>query len=513
MFNDFLKKNMVEKHLITHTKSSSFDNFNNAYSKRKNADILFFDCKLDEFQNICLSFNSDLTPKVVVNFSQLLDLNFKIALLAIEGDDLKNKEFIQKNIIQIGNKLTNRAIIRINKINKSYKSLELVFEASDQIFDIFGNLISHGFHGEIYFFQNDGKVIFFEIKNLFNELNYDAIKIEKAIKLQTLEFKNFLISNNLLNHYNINDVELLQQVNFFNEKNQKFYFDNYFLNEDFLLKNQTKNPDNFKAIYLEICKFIKTQNLPTNQILQSFIELCLFDYDVNKATATEISSIIKKIKTIALNFDKVNESIQLTILNSFLKSLEYEKSSNLIVFFTAVFFENIIITESKRKFLEIIYQNDLFLNKAIDLKQIFSKKIELIYSTLFLSKNYEYSFSEASAIAYFENADKEIIKTIIFAKSKSFNPLNLIFKKSFLSEIIQNSAYFFVKNLAEFVEKNFDDIEKNKFRDAVSPGIFSRDFINYSADKAKILYRLLPKEIQQKLPSDFAPKKKSGLFD
>ena len=74
---------MVEKHLISHAKSSSFDNFNNAYSKRKNADILFFDCKLDEFQNICLSFNSDLTPKVVVNFSQLLDLNFKIVLHTI----------------------------------------------------------------------------------------------------------------------------------------------------------------------------------------------------------------------------------------------------------------------------------------------------------------------------------------------------------------------------------------------------------------------------------------------
>jgi hypothetical protein len=70
-----------------------------------------------------------------------------------------------------------------------------------------------------------------------------------------------------------------------------------------------------------------------------------------------------------------------------------------------------------------------------------------------------------------------------------------------------------VKNLAEFVEKNFDDIEKNKFRDAISANIFSQNFINYSADKAKILYRLLSKEIQQKLPADFAPKKKSGLFD
>jgi hypothetical protein len=70
-----------------------------------------------------------------------------------------------------------------------------------------------------------------------------------------------------------------------------------------------------------------------------------------------------------------------------------------------------------------------------------------------------------------------------------------------------------VKNLAEFVEKNFDDIEKNKFRDSISANIFSQNFINYSADKAKILYRLLPKEIQEKLPADFAPKKKSGLFD
>jgi hypothetical protein len=348
---------------------------------------------------------------------------------------------------------------------------------------------------------------------LFNELNYDVIKIEKAIKFQTTELKNFLEKNNLCEVYDVKDIELLQNNNFFNEKNQKFYFNNYFLSEDFTLKNQIKNPDNFKAIYLEICNFIKTQNISNNQIIQSCIEICLFDYNAEKATASELSIITKKIKTIAINFDKINDSIKSAVLNSFLKCLEYEKSSNLIVFFLAVFFENIILTESKRRFLEIVYENDLFLNKAIDLKQVFSKKVEIIYATLFLSKNYEYSFSENSAIAYFENVDKEILKAIILAKTKSLNPLNLIFKKSFLSEIIENSSYFLVKNLAEFVEKNFDDIEKNKFRDAVSANIFSQNFINYSADKAKILYRLLPKEIQQKLPADFAPKKKSGLFD
>jgi hypothetical protein len=504
---------MVEKHLITHTASSSFDNFNNAYAKTKNADILFIDFKLDEFQNICLSFNADKTPKVAINFSQLLDLKFKILLLTSEGDNSKNKEFIQKNIVAIGQNLTNKAIIRINKINKSNNSLEHVFRASDQIFDVFGNLISNGFSGEIYFFQNDGKILLFEIKNLFNELNYDVIKIEKAIKFQTTELKNFLEKNNFQTDFNVKDIELLQQNNFFNEKNQKFYFNNYFLSEDFTLKNQIKNPDNFKAIYLEICNFIKTQNLQNNQIIQSFIEICLFDYNAEKATASELSIITKKIKTIAINFDKINDSIKSTVLNSFLKCLEYEKSSNLIVFFLAVFFENIILSESKRRFLEIVYENDLFLNKAIDLKQVFSKKIEINYATLFLSKNYEYSFSENSAIAYFENVEKETLKAIILAKSRSFNPLNLIFKKSFLSEIIEDSSYFLVKNLAEFVEINFDDIEKNKFRDAVSANIFSQNFINYSADKAKSLYRLLPKEIQQKLPPDFAPKKKSGLFD
>ena len=82
-----------------------------------------------------------------------------------------------------------------------------------------------------------------------------------------------------------------------------------------------------------------------------------------------------------------------------------------------------------------------------------------------------------------------------------------------MSEIIENSSSFFVKNLAEFVEKNFDDIEKNKFRDAISSKIFSQNFINYSADKVKVLYRLLPKEIQQILPADLAPKKKSSMFD
>jgi hypothetical protein len=504
---------MVEKYLITHSATSSFDNFNNAYTKTKNADILFVDFKLDQYENICLSFNADKTPKVAINFSQLLDLKFKILLLTNEGDNLKNKEFVQKNIIAFGQNLSNRVIIHINKINKSNNSLEHVFQASDQIFDIFGNLISNGFYGEIYFFQNDGKILLFEIKNLFNELNYDVIKIEKTIKLQTAELKNFLEKNNLQADYNVKDIELLQQNNFFNEKNQKFYFNNYFLSEDFTLKNQIKNPDNFKAIYLEICNFTKTQNLQNNQIIQSFIEICLFDYNADKATASELSIITKKIKTIAVNFDKISDSIKSSVLNSFLKSLEYEKSSNLIVFFLAVFFENIILTESKRRFLEIVYENDLFLNKAINLKQVFSKKIEINYATLFLSKNYEYSFSEASSIAYFDNVDKEILKIIILAKKQSFNPLNLIFKKSFLSEIIENSSYFLVKNLAEFVEKNFDDIEKNKFRDAISANIFSQNFINYSADKAKILYCLLPKEIQQKLPADFAPKKKAGLFD
>ncbi len=513
MFNDFLKKIMVDKYLITHAKENSFDSFNNAYLKQRKADILFFESKLDEFNNICLSFNSDKTPKVVMSFSQLIDFNFKIMLLAIDGDNLKNKEFFQKNIAELGEKLSNRAVIRVNEINKSYISLEHVIEASDQVFDIFGNLISNGFSGEIYFFQNDGKALYFEIKNLFNELNYDLTKIDKAIKIQTLELKNFLTQNNLLKDYNINDIEILQQANFLNEKNQKFYLNNYFTSEEFTLKNQIKNPDSFKGIYLEICNFIKAQTSQSNQIIQSFIETCLFDYNATKATPAELSSVVKKIKVIALNFDKVSDSIKSAVLNSFLKSLEHEKSSNLIVFFVAVFFENIILSDSKRRFLEIIYENDLFLNKVIDLKQVFSKKIEIIYPTLFLSNNYEYSFSEASSIAYFDNVDKEILKITILEKIKSFNPLNLIFKKSFLSEIIENSSSFFVKNLAEFVEKNFDDIEKNKFRDAISSSIFSQDFINYSSDKVKILYRLLPKEIQQKLPPDFAPKKKSGMFD
>lgn len=504
---------MVDKYLITHTKENSFDSFNNAYLKQKKADILFFESKLDEFNNICLSFNSDNTPKVVKSFSQLIDLDFKIILFAIDGDNLKNKEFIQKNIAESGEKLSNRALIRVNKINKNLNSLENVIENSDQIFDIFGNLISNGFSGEIYFFQNDGKALYFEIKNLFNELNYDLTKIEKAITFKTLELKNFLTQNNLLNNYNINDIEILQQTNFFNEKNQKFYLNNYFASEEFILKSQIKNPDSFKGIYLDICNFLKSQNSQNNQILQSFIETCLFDYNTSKPSPSELSSIVKKIKVPALNFDKVSDSAKSAILNSFLKCLEYEKSSNLIVFFVAIFFENIILSDSKRRFLEIIYENDLFLNKAIDLKQVFSKKVEIIYPTLFLSNNYEYSFSEASAIAYFENVDKEILKITILAKIKSFNPLNLIFKKSFLSEIIENSSSFFVKNLAEFVEKNFDDIEKNKFRDAISSKIFSQDFINYSADKVKVLYRLLPKEIQQILPAEFAPKKKSSMFD
>ena len=504
---------MVDKYIITHTKENSFDNFNNLYSKKRKADILFFESKLDEFQNICLSFNPDKTPKVVVNFSQLTDLNFKILLLTIDGDNLKNKEFVQKNITQIGEKFANRALIRVNKINKSYASLEHVIEGSDQVFDIFGNLISNGFSGEIYFFQNDGKIISFEIKNLFNESGYDLTKIDKVIKSQTLELKNFLIKNNLIKEYGINDVEILQQANFFNEKNQKFYLNNYFVSEEFTLKNQVKNPDNFKAIYAEICNFIKSQNLQANQILQSLIEICLFDYDTSKVTPAELSSVVKKIKVIALNFDKVSDSVKSTALNSFLKSLEYEKSSNLIVFFVAIFFENIILSESKRRFLEIIHENELFLNKAIDLKQIFSNKVEIIYATLFLSKNYEYSLSEASTIAYFENVDKEILKMTILAKSKSFNPLNLIFKKSFLSEIIENSPTFFVKNLAEFIQKNFDDIEINKFRDAIYPSIFSQDFINYNAEKVKALYHFLPRGIEQKLPADYVPKKKTNLFN
>ena len=152
MFNDFLKKIMVDKYLITHAKENSFDSFNNAYLKQRKADILFFESKLDSFNNICLSFNSDKTPKVVMSFSQLIDFNFKIMLLAIDGDNLKNKEFFQKNIAELGEKLSNRAVIRVNEINKSYISLEHVIEASDQVFDIFGNLISNGFSGEIYFF-------------------------------------------------------------------------------------------------------------------------------------------------------------------------------------------------------------------------------------------------------------------------------------------------------------------------------------------------------------------------
>jgi hypothetical protein len=64
------------------------------------------------------------------------------------------------------------------------------------------------------------------------------------------------------------------------------------------------------------------------------------------------------------------------------------------------------------------------------------------------------------------------------------------------------------------VDTNFDDIEKNRIRDEISVAIFTKKFIDNNFDKIRSLYRLIPIQVQQSLPSELAPtKNKSKVFN
>lgn len=105
------------------------------------------------------------------------------------------------------------------------------------------------------------------------------------------------------------------------------------------------------------------------------------------------------------------------------------------------------------------------------------------------------------------------MKIILYSEVGGFNIINRIIKKKFLNEVIENATVFTVKALVKYIEDNFDDIEKNKFRDSVSRIIFTRNFIDNNAEKLKSLFKLLPVNIQEILPSEYAPlKNKSNLF-
>jgi len=500
---------MVEKYFLNYAKSFSYEGFADIKFSKK-IDILFVDTKFDDQQNFCVSLNPNNTCKDSLRWDKFSSIGASILLFKIAGDNYKNSQTLYQKLQENIQNLKNHFVIRIDDNPNISKSLEELLKVSEHISDIYYNALAVGLSGEIYFINDSGVVSNFIIKSIASNLRYSLENVVKEAKLFIDEFKNFLEKNNYKSLINPNDFD-----SFFGEQNQKIYLKNYFLSTEFNSISQINNPDNFSTVFFEILNYQKKLENSDNSVLESFVENCIFKDVVEKSTTNDIISFLKKIKTIAQNFDKVTSVVQNSFISSFQSSLEQIKSTNLIAFFVIHFFENIIFSESKKIFFDTLKKNNFLPNKGIEISHIFKK--QAINYRVFFDAQSDYSFSETTANAFFSVVDRDIIKIILYSEVGGFNIINRIIKKKFLNEIIENATVFTVKALVKYVEDNFDDIEKNKFSDSVSRIIFTRSFVENNAEKLKSLFKLLPHNIQEILPNEYAPlknklKSKSNLF-
>ena len=496
---------MTHSFFIKHTSKNSFENFNNLLTENKNFDQIFINTKFDDKQNFILNYNDDNSVKIAKPLEEIINLNCKIFIIKISGDNNENHRIFLSNLDNIKDKINDKIIIRINDDNFVEKTLDKIYSNCENIYDLIAILSLAGCDFELYYISNKNYTKC-DLKSIFLQGEYKYNNIENAHKSLILNFKNFCDINKLDLLFNEGYKDLLIKI-YFNDNNQKLYIYNYFNSDYFKIKNPLKNPDNFYKFFLEIINSYKNQIIFGQNLINQFLEIFLIDI-INITNSQEISSNLKKIQIIAQNFDKYGNEIQDIFINQFFINLQKEKSNNLIVLYIMFFVENIIFTESKKKFIIEANKIDFFINRAIDLNQIISKKPKIYYAILFNAENFEYSFTNSSVNAYLDAVDKDNLLNILIDDYKTSSIFALFSKKKFINYIILNSQLFVINELMKYINKKFNDIEKNKIRYAISSNIFNESFIELNIDKIKALYSILPPDVLQKIPKEILNSKK-----
>ncbi len=501
---------MTEKFFVSFNKTNSFDDLTDIKLSKK-VDILFIDSKIEDNDKFCLTYNSNNSIKDLVPFEEFAKISAKILLFRVVTLSLNARDLIYNKLSQNLNDFKNTAIIYFVDCQYAIPTLDFVFKGSDNLSQIVCNLISCGISGEIFFVDNEAKLINFVFTNSFNTDKYYADLAEKWIKISINSFSQF-ISQQLPSYSSeINEINTLLLTNFITE-NQHFYLKNFFLSKEFITSSQIINPDNFSVILNEIINYYKKVESSSFIIFESFIENCLIPANIDKINQNDMVLTLKRINVLAKIFDKISVILQMSLVASFQNCLNHIKSANIGSFLIIFFYENIIFSESKLFFINNLKKNKYLSNRGIEISNIFSKN-QVNYKSLFDQES-DFSFSDLTSGAYFSCLEKDNFLNIACSYEKTFHPLKMIFRKKFINFIIEKSALYTIKNMVKYVEENFDDIEKNRIRDGVSKAIFSRKFVDNNFEKIRAIYRLIPIEVQQFLPKELAPSKnKSKLFD
>ncbi|MFM7557172.1 MAG: hypothetical protein ACKO46_01205 [Alphaproteobacteria bacterium] len=491
---------MTEKYFISHTRKDDYQKFFSDFNTRRKVEILFIHAKLEEQDKLILSSNIDGNKKISLDFSQITEFKPKILLINIEADNEISKNFIESNLKNNLANFQNSSIIRINYYHNFVNNFDNIFNKYDNIFEIMANLFGIGAVGEFNYINNELKILQFPISDIFTEAKFKIENIGNKIKKNINDFTDFIRNNKLQESLNLKDLEIMLQNDYFNNKNQNNYIENYFSDQNYIIKNQLKNPANFQVIFQEIVDYIRHQNSMDGYIIQVFLKHNLWATEFqNKINASDLSNLVAKIKLLVSIYCKTSDNIQANINNAFIQALNQVNQTSIAEFLIMVFAENIILSEMKIDFRKFINENIEILNKSLDLGKILNKNGRVIYKNFYYDDECDFSFNKDSVVAYFNNLDKDFLKEYLYEKIPSINPLNLIFKKYFINDIIKNSNSFVVIALANFIVAKFDDIEKNRLRDFISAKLFSDEFYTENADKVKALKSLLPIEVQQKI--------------
>lgn len=491
---------MTEKYFISYLRKDDYQKFWSGYNAHRKVDILFVNAKIDEQDKLLLSNSNDGNKKIYLDFSQLTEFKPKILLISIEAENDYSKNFLEKNLKNNIANLQNSVIIRINNYRNIVNNLDNIFTKNENIFEIMANLFAIGAVGEFNFVNNELNILQFPIPDIFLEAKFKIENTSNKIKKNINDFADFIRNNKLQEPLNLKDLEIMLQNDYFNNKNQNNYIENYFSDQNYSIKNQLKNPANFQVILQEIIDYVRHQNSMDGYIIQVFLKHNLLATEFqNKINSNDLSNVCAKIKMLVSIYCKTSDNIQANINNVFLQCINQVNQVSIPEFLIMFFAENIILSEMKVSFRKFIYENMEQLNKSIDLVKVLNKNGRAIYKNFYYDDECDFAFTKDSVLAYFNNLDKDFLKEYLYSKIPSLNPLNLIFKKYFVNDIIVNSNSFIVIALANFIATKFDDIEKNRLRDFISPKIFSSSFNSENPDKIKALKTLLPIEVQQKI--------------
>jgi len=501
---------MVEKFFVSHSKAYSSDDLLDIKLSKK-IDILFVDCNIENNDKFCIAYNSNNSIKDFLKFEDFAKFSAKIILFRI-GKHVSNiKNIIPEQLSKNNELFQNSAIIFVEDCRFVMSTLSHIFSSCDDLLQIISNLMYCGINHDVYMVDSNAKIFTYNHYNSFAKDNYNLELAEKSINNSIQNFQKFILenfNNYLPKNYKIEEIKIEN----FSSNIQKLYLKNFFSSDFFINQSQLNNPDNFSLILNEIINFYKKNENPNFFILEAFIELCILPSNIEKCSSNDLSICLKKIHILSKLFDKISVIVQMSIVSGFLNCLNQIKSANISSFLIINLFENIIFSESKIFFIDEIKKSKYLTNRGIELSSIFSGS-KVNYKSLFDEQS-DYSFSEITASAYFNCLDKDVFLNIVLTLEKTFNPIALIFRKKFINFIIKNSSNYTIKYLVNFVDTNFDDIEKNRIRDEISVAIFTKKFIDNNFDKIRSLYRLIPIQVQQSLPSELAPtKNKSKVFN